>query len=632
MENKKISSDILLAGALQRLQQIDLVDLKLLTDLLREKLSIEIDYKIRKKSEISAYLKTQRNGTILFRSDITLDKYLEEEGLTVLEKLQIIAGGEISSFFNELNSKDYYNRKKVLLNDNKRRAGLLARILLISDNEDDYKTLQKEGYRNIDYFKSVIVADKYFKDKKEKLYDYHLVLLGDTPINSDAFDETDLERFIKKISITTNLKYLCYSNNSFEDNESYLLYEKIGRDAYSIEENSKEGFLEAINKYTFISLITELLKRNEFKKIPKYQEQINPELPLPRKKSELKILYLDHYGNSEEEKMIAEELGLDITFIQDDNFAFKKNCKDKLGDYDIIIGSDAYSSILQKLKTESEEQCKLTGRQLVLLMNYRTDPHISFDPKTCTYAEGLGSDVTLKYIIAGSDKDKTTSIKYKLFRKAKYGSNDLDDKWVGYANKRYSQTRSIISSAVNIYNDFILNSHTEIEDNDLDSIEDFNNEFSEESNKSDIEKSIRLKAIEEFDEMRNTISKYIELFTNNFTIDVPKEIKIRETENHFTIKILKESKTIAVLKYEKRINGRTREFELQILNKKGKLSKSEMYHMTSGAKLSDNIQKVMNAIEKKVMKEIKPINETAMKRTISDIPKKKRRRIIKKKT
>lgn len=48
MENKKISSDILLAGALQRLQQIDLVDLKLLTDLLREKLSIEIDYKIRK--------------------------------------------------------------------------------------------------------------------------------------------------------------------------------------------------------------------------------------------------------------------------------------------------------------------------------------------------------------------------------------------------------------------------------------------------------------------------------------------------------------------------------------------------------------------------------------------------------
>ena len=35
-------------------------------------------------------------------------------------------------------------------------------------------------YRN-DYFKSVIVADKYFKDKKEKLYDYHLVLLGDTP-------------------------------------------------------------------------------------------------------------------------------------------------------------------------------------------------------------------------------------------------------------------------------------------------------------------------------------------------------------------------------------------------------------------------------------------------------------------
>lgn len=57
-----------------------------------------------------------------------------------------------------------------------------------------------------------------------------------------------------------------------------------------------------------------------------------------------------------------------------------------------------------------------------------------------------------------------------------------------------------------------------------------------------------------------------------------------------------------------------------------------MYHMTSGAKLSDNIQKEMNAIEKKVMKEIKPINETAMKRTISDIPKKKRRRIIKKET
>lgn len=42
-------------------------------------------------------------------------------------------------------------------------------ILLISENEEEYEELKKAGCSNIDRFKSIIRADKYFRKNPDKL-------------------------------------------------------------------------------------------------------------------------------------------------------------------------------------------------------------------------------------------------------------------------------------------------------------------------------------------------------------------------------------------------------------------------------------------------------------------------------
>ena len=48
-----------------------------------------------------------------------------------------------------------------------------ANVLLISERQEEYDELVKYGFKNIDYFKSLVIADKYFKLHPERLYKYH---------------------------------------------------------------------------------------------------------------------------------------------------------------------------------------------------------------------------------------------------------------------------------------------------------------------------------------------------------------------------------------------------------------------------------------------------------------------------
>lgn len=141
------------------------------------------------------------------------------------------------------------------------------------------------------------------------------------------------------------------------------------------------------------------IKNEEFVPI---QDYINPNrLPLPNKKTDLKILYLDAnlrpIKDKEITSRIAEELQLNITFEEDNNSGLGKYVQNHLGDYDIIIVSRMYSGNLLKMNYESKEQCKDTGRDLTLLVSYDNDSLQQFNDD-----KSLGFEIGLKYKFAGN--------------------------------------------------------------------------------------------------------------------------------------------------------------------------------------------------------------------------------------
>ena len=116
--------------------------------------------------------------------------------------------------------------------------------------------------------------------------------------------------------------------------------------------------------------------------VPKYSEYVNKKrLLLPYKKENIKILYLDSVMVNKYAEDIAKTLGLSIPFgidFKEDNNNALGLSKDKLGEYDIIIASDSYSSNLLNMNIESNEQCKNTGRDLTLLLTYKTNSLTQF--------------------------------------------------------------------------------------------------------------------------------------------------------------------------------------------------------------------------------------------------------------
>ena len=144
--------------------------------------------------------------------------------------------------------------------------------------------------------------------------------------------------------------------------------DRINRRSWNATEFAYQGIFDRIveNMLMNHTLKKSGLKREKF--IP-IQDYINPNrLPLPTKKSDLKILYLDPVRVNKYAERIANELGLSVDFKEDNNCSLGRYVKSNLGKYDIIIVTRVYSDNLLSMNHESTEQCKDTGKELTLLI------------------------------------------------------------------------------------------------------------------------------------------------------------------------------------------------------------------------------------------------------------------------
>lgn len=208
------------------------------------------------------------------------------------------------------------------------------------------------------------------------------------------------------------------------------------------------SYQERIDKIISQKDLEEIIKKypeKEQKRSPVTDYENPNRIPLPKKKEEIKILYLDAISINPHAKEIAEELGLNVTFKEDNNFAIRDHIRQHLGEYDIIIASQSYSRNLPEMNIESTEQCKDTGRDLVLLLTYESRPIPKMIEEEYD-SLGIGTERTLRYSFGGRLALESTKkyFQFPVLRKeAIEGKRKGDDK---------RKIKVTLEQAVNLYN------------------------------------------------------------------------------------------------------------------------------------------------------------------------------------
>lgn len=503
----EVSYESFLAGALLMLPSVDSYDKKALCKELSLTLSGYNDTR-----KIDQYINKDANGTVSLKEGFTLDSNLEE-GCTIRAKLREIAGDEVLRHSQTFKVKRYlYNKQQVL--EAKKEIVDKAGVLLITENEEIYNELKKYGFKNVDYFKSMIRADKYFKEHPEELKKYHIILKGRLSTRSCVSDrDVDLDKTLHELR-----------NKSLRDKSNVIIediYESYYGDRieYSVCVSRKTGVYSFSSQISHvIGDIVDLMYSSGTLGKCGYQSEFKPivdivadRLPLPTKKGDLKILFLYNLGTAyiEKIKLLVNNMGLNVTFIENNNTTLGKIVKYQLGEYDIIVSITPCSEGLIYMGAESTEQCKDTGRELTLLV-------------TSDSVRSGGSFVENEYVYGGNLAPKTIS------------EQDTTDKFrISLDNltgelKEFAVISAILSAVVNKYNKCLP---TPLIDLDLKSSEEYTKAYELMCEQRRVQEINDRNAISAFDDMVEIIGKYLECRRNGLIERNPRGKEIIEKED-----------------------------------------------------------------------------------------------------
>ncbi len=516
-ENKKekINYEQIIAGALLKFESIDNVDVSLLIIDLKEKLNIEVwSYYL---DHLSKYIKSFKNGTIKLKDGISLDDFIEEENRTLKDKLLEVAGNTVNNYFSSFEIEAFKQEKEKALSENKDKVLNTANILLISDIQDDYDELVKYGFKNIDYFKSIIRADQYFTKHPEELEKYHIILKGNQNVQHCCLNKNvELDRKFNELREQKHILNPSLNRYDYPDHIELITYlnDSINHRSWEIDERTYTDFFDRIVENALINHTLEKVGLKDKKFIP-IQDYINPNrLPLPTKKSDLKILCLDYYMKDDEyTNRIATELGLNINFIEDNNLSLGKYVKSNLGKYDIIIVTEGYSGNILSMNRESTEQCKDTGRELTLFVAHDNDSHMIVD-------SDLANGIKLGYVFGGNYAPNYEYHSKKIRVLRQLIEVEANNEYViKYLQSKYSKTKGIIEASVNFYNQALIQmGKPAISDLNFKTAEELDQDYVNAYENKKAIKEAELSSIRLFDSIRYSITSYLN-YRNNGLIN-----------------------------------------------------------------------------------------------------------------
>lgn len=584
-KEKRITFEQIMAGALLKFEKIDNVDISLLLEdfMSLDAVKVEPYFNIKNLKEYMNYY--HKDGSISLLDKFPLDYFIEEEERTVKDKYIEVAGNIVNNYFNRFSVEEFKKRKEKLLKEQKESILKDANILLISDEEEDYNELINYGFQNIDYFKSIIRADKYFSKHPKQLEKYHIILKGNQYVQRCCFegdvklDNTLWDLRNNRKVLFTPLKRYKYSNHS--EYTAYLSDFKSTRE-WDTEEDSYSKVLDRIIENSLINHIFKIDNLKDKKSVP-IEDYVNSNrLTLPTKKSDLKILYLDSININESAKEIAQKLGLNITFKEDNNYSLGRYIKSHLGDYDIIIASSSYSSSILRMNNESTEQCKDTGRQLTLLVTYKNQSIPKSDEDGIFVSDGIGDKIELQYVFGGnlSNSQDIVNKEFRVLRKPyeplKFES--WKQHWEKYVRSQEIDMKSIIEEAVHLYNEKLLENNCQpLRDFDLTTAKTYDEEYDKIDKKEAERQYQALEPIHTFDSLRSKIITYLRYKNQGLISDNLDGLKITETSDGICVENNYQGRTLCTIIISKQYKqDNLRVFTIQTINKKGQLGNPEI--------------------------------------------------------
>lgn len=569
MNTKKrdwIEYEQIVAGALLKFEEIDFVLYNLIIDDFENKMSKEVNGLFEYTYDnIGKYLETV-NGVIKFKNDIVFDSNIRKE-------FSEFAGELVNSYFNSLNIDKFKAMKEKLLLENKKRVLEEANVLLISDIEDDYEKIVEYGFKNVNYFKSIVRANKFFLNKQEELEKYHIILTGHQSVQPYGVDAIELDNMIYRVKqkeniLATNLYRYDYSDHT--DFVTYL-YDRRHNRYFNIHEGAYTSIFDKIVETIFINRTLEKSGLNS-KEFVKYVDYINPNrLPLPTKKEELKILYLGSKFDYIDK--VSKKLELNVEFKKDNNYCLK-SIRSNLGDYDIIIATKQFSSHLLNMNRESTEQCKDTGRELTLFVTWEDSFYIPNNK--------LGNDGSFSYSFGGNLAPDLECYNKKInVLRQSVELGEKDEYWEENGQMGYSTSKAILESSVNIYNQALIQNNKPVLNNlDFKTAEEINQEYMdayEQKIKAYEQKEAKrkeeLKPIKSFDNIRLAVAEYIEYRQKGLVKDKLNGIIITEGKEGIKVDNTYGDRVICSIIFSKKSNGEHfRILDIQTVSKKGFLT------------------------------------------------------------
>lgn len=618
-EKDRIVYEQFIAGALLKFESLDNVDFSLLVEDFQAKTNTEIGgLSWHYPNHLGKYIETLESGTLKLRDGVSLDNFIKEENRTLKDKLLKVAGNTVNNYFSSLGIETFKQEKEKALFENKDKVLRTANILLISDIQGDYDELVKYGFKNIDYFKSIIRADQYFAKHPKELKKYHIILKGNQNVQLCCFDgNVELDRKLDELREKNHILKSTLRRYDYSDHielQTYLIDNINNRD-FTANERTYADIFDRIIENTLINHTLEKVGLKDKKFVP-IQDYINPNrLPLPTKKSDLRILYLDSMSACEYSDRIANELGLNIDFKEDDNCGLGRYVKSNLGKYDIIIVTRIYSGNILSMNHESTEQCKDTGRELTLL--------VAQDDTCWDVDSELAYRIELGYVFGGNyapnyeyHGKKIRILRQPIEVKAK------DEFWIKYEQSQYSNMKGIIEASVNFYNQVLIQmGKPAISDLDFKTAEELDQDYVNAfENKIAIRKA-QLDPIIAFDNMRWAVSSYLNNLKNGLISQEPEGLRITEGKDGIKVENIYKGRTMCTIIFPKKYKqDNLRIFDIQTISKKGNLSSpqtiglytSEFEKLKNVPNRPNEIQaNALSSIQKKINYYLKPLNDEA---------------------
>lgn len=626
-ESKRmINFEQIIAGSLLKFKKLDNVDIHLIIEDLTKINTFDIYSSYNGFDQLGEYIYMYRNGCITLRDNITLSDWIEANNCTIKEKFKKFIDVDLEKFFADFDIEQFKIRKEQFLKEQKELVLKESNVLLISDIQEDYDELVKYGFQNVDYFKSIIRADRYFQQNESELDKYHIIITGHQSVTQCCFEgRVELENQIRRIEDKKEAIVMPLQVYDFLDHVVYVSFLKDYKSWRAWHEKEK-SYSKLFDKLIECASINQVIAKVPNKKFVPIKDYVNPNrLKLPTKKSDLKILYLDLISVRPYAEEIASKLGLNITFKEDNNFSLGRYVKNHLGDYDIIIVSDSYSNAILGMGNESTEQCKDTGRDLTLLVTYNDDINYisSLDENGKNHSQEIGWEMNLRYIFGGNiaKNSKIQSKKYRVL-----GQNLESGEKENYQGLDF---QSIIEESVHLFQNMLLeNNYSALSDFDFKTGDEYDVEYEkaitkleEVNRKLEEVKKQALKEIYDFDSLRYSLISYLEYRKQGLVPGRIEGIDIIDKNREIVVYNIYNGRALCAMTIpKKKISDNLRVFEVQTMTKKGYLGEPKSIGLYTYQfdkfnsvpnKPDEKEAKAIQSIYKKVNFVIKPLNEEA---------------------